>query len=40
MCGPKFCSMATSQKLGNKEEMERFVAEVQEKMEARAFATP
>jgi phosphomethylpyrimidine synthase len=40
MCGPKFCSMSISQKLGNKEEMERFVAEVQSKMGADAFAAP
>jgi phosphomethylpyrimidine synthase len=40
MCGPKFCSMSISQKLGNKEEMETFVADVQRKMEADQFATP
>ncbi len=40
MCGPKFCSMSISQKLGNKEEMETFVADVQKKMEADQFATP
>jgi phosphomethylpyrimidine synthase len=36
MCGPKFCSMAISQKLANKEEMEQFVAGVQRKMEVGA----
>ena len=40
MCGPKFCSMSISQKLGNKEEMETFVADVQRKMEASQFAAP
>jgi phosphomethylpyrimidine synthase len=40
MCGPKFCSMSISQKLGNKEEMERFVADVQQKMESDSFAAP
>jgi phosphomethylpyrimidine synthase len=40
MCGPKFCSMSISQKLGNKEEMERFVADVQQKMETNSFAAP
>jgi phosphomethylpyrimidine synthase len=40
MCGPKFCSMSISQKLGSREEMERFVAEVQAKMEDDAFAAP
>lgn len=34
MCGPKFCSMSISQKLGNKEEIEAFVAEIQNKMAA------
>ncbi len=36
MCGPKFCSMSISQKLGNKAEIEAFVAEVQTKMAATA----
>jgi phosphomethylpyrimidine synthase len=40
MCGPKFCSMSISQKLGNREEMERFVADVQQKMESNSFAAP
>jgi phosphomethylpyrimidine synthase len=40
MCGPKFCSMSISQKLGNKEQMEQFVAEVQQKMTAGTFAAP
>lgn len=35
MCGPKFCSMSISQKLGNKEEIEQFVSDVQEKMRER-----
>jgi phosphomethylpyrimidine synthase len=38
MCGPKFCSMSISQKLGNKEEIQKFVTEVQAKMDARAAA--
>ncbi|MGH9458963.1 MAG: phosphomethylpyrimidine synthase ThiC [Thermoanaerobaculia bacterium] len=33
MCGPKFCSMSISQKLGNREEIEAFVAEIQNRME-------
>jgi phosphomethylpyrimidine synthase len=36
MCGPKFCSMSISQKLGNKEEIEQLVAEIQAKMETTA----
>jgi phosphomethylpyrimidine synthase len=40
MCGPKFCSMATSQKLGNKAEIEKLVAEIQEKMDAREMVAP
>jgi phosphomethylpyrimidine synthase len=40
MCGPEFCSMSISQKLGNKEQMEQFVAEVQQKMTAGTFAAP
>ncbi|MEO8216071.1 MAG: phosphomethylpyrimidine synthase ThiC [Acidobacteriota bacterium] len=40
MCGPKFCSMAISQKLGNKQEMESFVAEVQRRMDERAMVAP
>lgn len=32
MCGPKFCSMSISQKLGNREEMEALVASIQTKM--------
>ena len=34
MCGPKFCSMSISQKLGQKDEIEKLVAEIQAKMEA------
>ena len=36
MCGPKFCSMSISQKLGNREEIEAFVAGIQAKMAANA----
>jgi phosphomethylpyrimidine synthase len=38
MCGPKFCSMSISQKLGNQEEIEKLVREIQEKMETTALA--
>ena len=40
MCGPKFCSMATSQKLGNKAEIEKLVADIQAKMDAREMVAP
>jgi len=40
MCGPKFCSMSISQKLGNKAEIEKFVAEVQAKMDSEAVVAP
>ncbi|MGA7614050.1 MAG: phosphomethylpyrimidine synthase ThiC [Thermoanaerobaculia bacterium] len=33
MCGPKFCSMSISQKLGKKEEIEKLVADIQAKMD-------
>lgn len=36
MCGPKFCSMSISQKLGNKQEIEALVAQIQNKMTATA----
>lgn len=34
MCGPKFCSMSISQKLGNREEIEALVASIQARMTA------
>ncbi len=40
MCGPKFCSMSISQKLGNKEEIERLVASIQEKMDSGQLVAP
>ncbi|HVT04064.1 MAG TPA: phosphomethylpyrimidine synthase ThiC [Thermoanaerobaculia bacterium] len=40
MCGPKFCSMSISQKLGNKAEIEKFVADVQAKMDSSAVLAP
>jgi phosphomethylpyrimidine synthase len=36
MCGPKFCSMSISQKLGNREEIEKLVSTIQEKMDGRS----
>ncbi|HUO84978.1 MAG TPA: phosphomethylpyrimidine synthase ThiC [Thermoanaerobaculia bacterium] len=40
MCGPKFCSMSISQKLGKKEEIEKLVAEIQQKMDAAPLVAP